>query len=160
MPVGQSIRTVSWRSYMNDSSAHASTVSVRTQPKGLICQDAGGHEEEEGQRRARRRKGEAVVDLKENDIYRITSSRWGRPCDLPRPEPVVYPPFGAPTRRLPALTCELRQAVVMPDRTLVASWTPYEWRRAHERGSSGDSEVGRAPPGGRTGQGQGGRACS
>ena len=33
-------------------------------------------------------------------------------------------------------------ASVMPDRTLVASWTPYEWRRAHERGSGGDSEVG------------------
>ena len=24
----------------------------------------------------------------------------------------------------------------------MASWTPYEWRRAHERGSGGDSEVG------------------
>lgn len=30
----------------------------------------------------------------------------------------------------------------MSDRTLVASWTPYEWRRAHERGSGRDSEVG------------------
>ena len=61
--------------------------------------------------------------------------------------PVCYPPFGAPTRRaLPArgaLRRQLRErASVMPDRTLVASWTPYEWRRAHERGSGGDSEVG------------------
>ena len=60
---------------------------------------------------------------------------------------VVSPPFGAPTRRaLPArgaLRRQLRErASVMPDRTLVASWTPYEWRRAHERGSGGDSEVG------------------
>ena len=29
------------------------------------------------------------------------------------------------------------------DRTLVASWTPYDWRRAHERGSgSEDTTVG------------------
>ena len=30
----------------------------------------------------------------------------------------------------------------MSDRTLVASWTPYDWRRAHERGSGSDAEVG------------------
>ena len=25
------------------------------------------------------------------------------------------------------------------DRTLVASWTPYDWRRAHERGSGNEN---------------------
>ena len=69
------------------------------------------------------------------------SVRWSGTC------PACYPPFGAPTRRaLPAeVPCRRRlreRASVMPDRTLVASWTPYEWRRAHERGSGGDSEVG------------------
>ena len=44
---------------------------------------------------------------------------------------------------LGTLQAAARESVaVMPDRTLVASWTPYEWRRAHERGSGGDSEVG------------------
>ena len=58
----------------------------------------------------------------------------------------MLPPFGTPTRRaLPARCLQAaahESASVMPDRTLVASWTPYEWRRAHERGSGGDSEVG------------------
>ena len=62
--------------------------------------------------------------------------------------PAFYTPlFEARQRDAPYTTrytlsgCPER-ASDMSDRTLVASWTPYEWRRAHERGSGGDSEVG------------------
>ena len=73
MPVGQSIRTVNpWRSYMNDSSAHASTASIGTaKPKGVDSTKTPSTTTRKKKAKARKKaKGEAVVDLKENDIYR------------------------------------------------------------------------------------------
>ena len=37
--------------------------------------------------------------------------------------------------------CHPARVHMSEDRTLVASWTPYDWRRAHARGSGSEAEA-------------------